>query len=827
MLLIIVIVLLSLPQDTKPIAELTQKDKDFLEQLFKEGLFDPYGAEWVVVIQELTPQKHVTGVHKIQTQVWKKGNEFFNMDGVGARVTFPKDVTVVPAKLEETIRLRFHPTAEEKDNWRLRRFGYPPSPPDLALAAWVYRQGKDKQAAEILASVQKEFERRSQYHNPSERFPPKDIRDTMHNDLCWWAFVGMKNALEQWKDDEVLERFHIIQKYYRGDVVTRFSQGEEVLADIARREREGTLGKPALTALPDTYKTWPLQEKCRFLIKHLEDHTSPFAGRGISEKEMVKLGESALPALFECIEKDTRLARGSQEGGIRHIPNRDRFYVSELAYQAVRQILKSIPQSNKPWEPRTRIEHIRMLGEEARKYWEASKGRPQQTRFYETLCDLKMNHHSRADALRSLLSTQHERYVQLPDANSNYTYWPEPPAQLREELASFQNPTVAQAILRSLDHDLQLKPGSNQPYDINMNARLLHSYESCFLVALIHLGDRQVIPELQQRISNTTHWRLRLKLAMTLHRFGESKPLAKLALEIAEGKQPEQAFAPVDQRTIGESWNIANLESSMLMQTLIAARLPETEKALMSFTSPTHPLYPYFASRFTYEHRGRNSDFYGHPNCLSFLRSALDDTSPSGITYRVEKNSILELSSNGRGAGSLYGELQKAELRRESAESRRCDEQMMKMREVVFGLVHYHPLFLNHQQRFDRNYQWITAQKFRSMTPHEMKQLNVHDRLVLPVLEPLKRPATKADVDALRAAFSLDGESKCIDMPLPAWMVLKQDVNNNYVNRRGIIIQAEEQQGNRRYGVLYQDGFKTIQEKEVLRIEPYEQQAAK
>ena len=53
-------------------------------------------------------------------------------------------------------------------------------------------------------------------------------------------------------------------------------------------------------------------------------------------------------------------------------------------------------------------------------------------------------------------------------------------------------------------------------------------------------------------------------------------------------------------------------------------------------------------------------------------------------------------------------------------------------------------------------------------------------------------------------------------------MVLKKDIgNSNYVIRRGLILQAEEQQGKKQYGVLYRAGLKTIKEEDVLRIEPY------
>ena len=444
------------------------------------------------------------------------------------------------------------------------------------------------------------------------------------------------------------------------------------------------------------------------------------------------------------------------------------------------------------------------------------------TRFYETLCDLHGVHYDRASALNSLLVSKQIRNIRLPDVNNSSLYWPDAPPELRKELAQFQKPTVAEAILLALDHDLQQKAASNQAYDINMNARYLHSYECCYLVALVYLGDRRILPELQQREANASGFHLRLKLAMTLHKLGESKPLAKLATEIAEGREPKEAFAPVDQRSISDTWTIKSLDETAFIQTLMSAQLPETEQALMAFTQPKHPLYPYFASRFTYENLHQNRDFSGHPYCLSFLREVLKDTTPTGSTFHVEKNTLVEQGRNGGSSGTLQGELKDPANRREQAEGRRCDIQMMRMREVVSGLVEFHPLFKDSQDRFDRNLKWINTQTFRRITSYEANQFSESFDGLLPVFPPLTRAANKEDVEAMKAVFFLEREAKPIDLKLPAWMVLKKDIgNSNYVIRRGLILQAEEQQEKKQYGVLYRAGLKTIKEEEVLRIEPY------
>jgi hypothetical protein len=331
-----------------------------------------------------------------------------------------------------------------------------------------------------------------------------------------------------------------------------------------------------------------------------------------------------------------------------------------------------------------------------------------------------------------------------------------------------------------------------------------------------------VVPELQKREKEANSFRLRLKLAMTLHRLGDSMPLAKLATEIAQGKEPKEPFAPVDQRTIGNMWDIKSLEETTFIRTLIAAQLPETEQALMAFTKPTHPLYSYFASRFKFEHRHQNRDFTGHSYCLPFLREVLQDTTPTGVNYHVENGKLIEESGNSRGIGTPYGELKDPANRREKVEGRRCDEQMMRMREVIFGVIEFHPLFKDAQERFDRNLKWINSNTFRPMTEYEATQFNNSCGALVPYFKPLTHLATKADVEALNAAFFLDGQASCINITLPAWMVLKKDVSGTYVNRRGLILQAEELMEKKQYGVLYADGLKTIKEEEVLRIEPYE-----
>lgn len=801
----------SVAQDAQQPTKLTQEDKKMFEDLFGVGLFDPKGAELVYLGPKARERGH-------PTYYWKKGGSYFSVDGLGVKVTLKPGQEPEPAKLEQLIQY-------QSQSNTFMSMGYPPSPPDLALAAWAYRLGKEELAAEILATTRTKFSKISgsvvrQYMQPK---PPKNIREGCRQDLCWWAFVRMKNALEGFDDDKVIQLYDCIQSHFKTDVVTRFPQGEEVLADIARRKQEGALGKPRIVAVPEEYKKWTQQEKISFLIKGLQEYSSSFSGDDFRLYELVKLGEDALPALFDCIEKDTRLARSGQEGGIRHIPNKDRFTVKQLAYDAVSRILKSIPQASIQYDPkRTQSEYYRLLGAHARKYWEVNKNKPQLARFYETLCDLTVDHYSRSKALSSLLVNDKVRDIRLHDANQSSIYWPEAPSALREDLAKFQNPTIAEAIFRSLDHDLQQKAKTNQPYDVNMYTRYHHSYENCFLVALVYLGDRRAIPELQKREAQAESLRLRMKLAMALHQLGESKPLAKLAREIADGKEPKTPFAPVTQLTIGETWDIHNLEEVNFVQTLIAARLLETEQALMSFTQPGHPLYPYFASRFTYEHRHRNHEFTGHPYCLYFLTKLLKDTGLTGSTFRVENGQVVERSRGSASSGTPYGELKDPTKRRDEAQGCHCDEMMMRMREVVFGLVEFHPLFKDSKQRFDRNYKWITTHTFRTMTPYERGRYNTSSGVLVPDLQPLAHPATKADVDALRAAFAFDGDARCIAMKLPAWMVMKEHVSGNYVNRRGLIVQAEDRQGKKQYGVLYENGLKAVREEEVLQIEAYE-----
>ena len=806
-----------LPQNDKQSVKLTQDDKDFFEQLFSMGLYDPKGAELTATMREFNQQK-------LHTYYWKKGTEYYSTSGIGTKVVFKNGPLPVQATLESAIRNRFHSTAEQWGGLGHPMFGYPPCPPDLAYTAWAYRLGKEELAVELLATAKKShFSRQQTSMARLRNEQPPNLREEFRTDLCWWAFVGMKNSLERWDDELVSQLYDKIQTHFKDEVVQHFPQGSEVLADIARRGKEGTLGKPQIKAVPADYQKWTLTEKTQFLIKELENYSSSFHGDNYCLDELVKLGEDALPALFQCLENDTRLTRSGAEGGIRHIPNRDRFYVREIAYEAVKRILKSIPQASITYDAnRTKSELYRLLGAEAKKYWEANKVKPQLTRFYETLCDLHGVHYDRASALNSLLVSKQIRNIRLPDVNNSSLYWPDAPPELRKELAQFQKPTVAEAILLALDHDLQQKAASNQAYDINMNARYLHSYECCYLVALVYLGDRRILPELQQREANASGFHLRLKLAMTLHKLGESKPLAKLATEIAEGREPKEAFAPVDQRSISDTWTIKSLDETAFIQTLMSAQLPETEQALMAFTQPKHPLYPYFASRFTYENLHQNRDFSGHPYCLSFLREVLKDTTPTGSTFHVEKNTLVEQGRNGGSSGTLQGELKDPANRREQAEGRRCDIQMMRMREVVSGLVEFHPLFKDSQDRFDRNLKWINTQTFRRITSYEANQFSESFDGLLPVFPPLTRAANKEDVEAMKAVFFLEREAKPIDLKLPAWMVLKKDIgNSNYVIRRGLILQAEEQQEKKQYGVLYRAGLKTIKEEEVLRIEPY------
>lgn len=823
-------------QAAKP-AALTDEDKALFEKLFREGLFDPKEAVWtkLTVKREFNRQDF-----SYSRQQWRKGKRYYLCNGTSYEDSTLNDA--IAADITELAKERLAKITTDGISSSMRYAGGIPNPPNLAIAAWCYRAGKDQVAAELLQQL------RHQLSTVRVGNEPTDVYGKFHWDLEWISYAGMVHAFQDHQDALALSHGEQLEKHFTHGL-QRFPQAKDVIADLRRRQKEGTFGKPAADKLPEEYAKYSVEEKIKFLIKdfqEIDEHQMMQPGgvalsNNFRVREMAKLGEAALPALFDCIEKDQRMVRVVSYWRDFH-PTREVHYVAEAAWDAVYMILKTIPASHQGIDYQSPpLQRYRAMGAAAKKYWEAHRSKSPEQRHYETLCDLKNNSMVRSSAVVSLVTEeQHPSWFN----HEAELYWPKPPASMKASLDVFKNPTVAEALWFSLDHDTRPRePNSKKGvtenqnhsyrYELNEIQRSINRAENHFLAGLVALGDRRAMPEMLKRVQDKKNpFRLRLKLAQALHLFGDPNPLAGLAQQIAAGEEPKGGF-PMPPSN--EHWDISTLEATLFIRTLTQAELPETDAALMAIArKKNHPLHEYFAIRLRPYARdtGRASNYYSHPYCMVFYREWLKDTSPSGTVYQIstsqrnkveEENLSIRTGDMNIGTG-VHGIIKERAMRLDSVESRVCDDTMLHLSRMIIGMPEYHPLRKDAQALFDRNMEWLNTHVLRRKNLYEAYLMgsNSSDQTLIPDLKPLRKPATLEDVHEGRAAFSLTEPSELLDLKLPAWVVLKKDVQGTYIRRRGLIVQAETASGKKHYGVLFNDGIREVKDEEIEKIEVYD-----
>src|SRR5205823_5592178 len=96
-------------------------------------------------------------------------------------------------------------------------------------------------------------------------------------------------------------------------------QAEALVADLKRRQRAGSFGKPPAKDWPAGFADWPAERRIAFVVESLDDvehgPAAPFefdperfeADRRVAA--LIASGDAAIPALIEVIDRDERLVR--------------------------------------------------------------------------------------------------------------------------------------------------------------------------------------------------------------------------------------------------------------------------------------------------------------------------------------------------------------------------------------------------------------------------------------------------------------------------------------------------------------------------------------
>jgi hypothetical protein len=569
-----------------------------------------------------------------------------------------------------------------------------------------------------------------------------------------------------------------------------------VLADLDRRERLGTVGRPA-TAFPVGLDGWDDRRKAAYLIDRLDEISAPDGQDSdptehLTVRALIDLGDPAVPVLLDAAERETRLTRFVEHQRSPLDRDEQPVEVRDLAAQAVRRIVRVTnlePLREEESDDRTAAGQLGRL----RRYWAAYGHLGFTDRMMAVLTNPSARPEARAEAADRLA-----RHVPPGWSSWSRRSVPVRPAPLSDRAA------VIAAILEAIDTE-RTRPGRR---------RRPNSEERLFLRALVELGDPQAGLELARRAGEETSVRARVAYAQAAHRLGASGPLVGVARELAAGMllmpprrggSPSRAAVP---DTLAE-----------VLESLGRCGLPEADEALYALADPTHPYFRVLIRDLLAGDTPASARWMHHPFCLSVLRAALTDPRPTGSHYYLRGDEVEML---GRTTKSRQPLPARALGWHEHVEERAADAAALQLSRLVVGVPEPHPLRPNADRVLADMRATLLRYEghFRILTLDERSRLgHAHLEIVFgPDIKPLGRPATAADVRAGRAVFELNGNGRLADGPVPVWVQLKGDGEDSAWGRA---VQAEVGPGGKAvYGVIFRHAIRSVKADDVERVEP-------
>lgn len=813
---------------------LTAEDKTLLDGLFKDFLFDPTGAERVSV--KATVRTVWAASREAEVEGWlvpgkdgKPGRVYFTD---GGSIPAPPEKAVKKVDFKAACKARYSPAPKKPDDkggpdrddtfrkMELTAVGAV-SDDDLALAAWLYRLGDEPLAAKALAEARKGTGR------GKREGKEEDPRERLRDQLAWSAFAGMVHAYMVRADEEALAHGERLLKLYPEAVKDgkEYKQAGRIVDDLKRRKKAGTFGKEPAGRWPDGFDTWEAGKKAAYLIDALDEVDARQWGQpgGVDlasdrrVEALIELGDAAVPALLDALESDERLTR-SVHFWRDFSHSRTVLGVREAVLTAVMSVLRV-----RVFEPVATGDNFTARGEDEAKetakrlraYWKEYGGLPFDERMMRVLTDTKTTFEAKREAAENLASLTEDRRLRTtiyPTVVGSGKATGANPA-----VAKFSKPTAAEAILAAMDADLKAFDAEPSKDEAGYRDYKRRGLEGTYLSALVELGDGRVAAEAAKRAADAKTLRGRRQWAQVAHILGDPKPFRAFAEDFRAGK----VEVPAD----------ADDELAGVLRALIGVGTPEAEGALATLADPKHPQHAAIAKQVLTRRPGWSDDrvWFAHPLCLSVLRHALDDTTPTGAKYVIEDGRLWHKAEGSSSGGGVPEFLREPAVRHSEAAERACDAAAEKLGELVVGLPLYHPLFKDADERlkavkaaFDR-----FAGKYRPATGFEGDLLgrSPFTQTYVPDIKPLGRAATAADVKAGVAVFHLDGKGKPADLKLPAAGVLKRDEKDERA-AKVIVVQAEAgPDGAVTYGVLSKEGVRAVPAADLSAVKPFEQLA--
>jgi hypothetical protein len=797
------------PDVQPPPKRLSAADAQLLDGLLKEFLFDPPAQAKRV---RFKAPAHVPGETKPE-QVEREGWLVLGNNGAAGRVYFTDGESLAAPK--EFVDVDFITACRrrypaDRIPSRFARFAvgsrvvrrYAPivDGPHLATAAWLYRLGEPTLATRALA-----------WANAVDPKPVENLRRR----LAFRAYACAVDAFVARADAEALTHLERLFRLYPTEAKENHPQARIIADDLARRRLAGTFGKVPPAAMPDGARSGHNAQRIASLIASLDevDAVSPY-GWGLSDpaaeprlRALDALGEAALPALIGTVEKDTRLTR-SITTGRRGWTDRRILGVREVALQAAQKTLRI-----KMIEPDLLREPAGLpLAEDEetawstglRGYWDRYGRLPFTSRMLAMLRDPLSPPQLTTQAAANLADLgwkcADDRIV---GAAGLFT-------SLNPVVFRFRDPTAAEAMLAALD---RVRGGLNpaRPEDQGQ-------FEDSFLLSIVQLGDRRVLPELARRCAAAADPSLRRKWAMTSFRLGDPWPLRVLAEEVRIGQHRLPAG--------GAGADRAELDA--LVNDFAQAGTPECDQALWSIARPVHPYYEMAVEQVLTRSPRRTAGWFDHPFCLAILRQKLDDKTPTGGFYKLDgMNCYYQTAAGDVTSASGIPELRTnpAACCTEAAE-RVCDMAANRLRELTLGLPICHPLLKESEQRLRALREVLDrfGDRFARVPPEVAEAFGAshRERLYVPVFDPLGRAAISADVRAGQAVFDFGGKGRLAAQPLPAFGLRKSSAKDDEAEPV-LIVQAEWSPAETLvFGVIGVNGIRALPASQVEKVRPFE-----
>jgi hypothetical protein len=798
--------------DVQKASTLTAEDKKYLDSLMKEFLFDPQGAERVSV-KTLVRTVRGTSSEEICEGWFVRG-----ADGAPDRVYFADGASILapPERDRKKVdfparcKARFAPRGEKDDldfperfRGERQRYHFDSSAEDLALAAWLYRCGEDSLATQALAEARK-----------LNRDRGKELRRLM----AWSVFSRTVHAYMVRADEEALSNGERFLRLYPDEIKEKhYPQAEQIVKDLKRRQKHGTFGKVPAEAWPDGFDQWSAEKQIAYLVQALDEvdvrqSETPYGVDLVSDRRvlaLIRLGERAVPALLDVLEKDERLTHSVS---FTHEFARDRTVVSvrEAALTALEAILRmQFFTPNLFYDSLTRTHDAKAAKEVAdrvRTFWERFGNLPLDERMMKVLTHRGTSFPARREAAENLASPNEKRHMGRWEWQWKTSTVHDSKPTPNPAVTKFSNPTTAEAMLSAMDAEVKDHVDKHSETVLGEELKERREIERVYLAAIVKLGDKRLAPKLAERAAAVKTARERCEFAYAAHQLGDVASFRAFADDFRAGKI----------EVIADGYEEIGLRN--ILSALTGAGTPEAEQAIQALTKPGHPQHA-LARKQLLDAVYTDSAWHEHPFCLTILRSALEDTTPTGAKFSIDRGWLLRKYETGESGSPIPEALADTNNRRGEAPERVCDVAAMNLERIVLGLPLYHPLLKDADKRlsavkaaFDRY-----AGAYRKLERNEFRLLDMFSGgpVYVPAIRPLGRVATAADVHACRAIFHLDGKGKLSDLKLPAGAVLRSDEKKEHP-RGSLIMQAEiGAKGEICYGVIGQHEIKLVHANEL------------